>query len=74
MKLNEIKSAEALSPEHQEALDAYAKAKGHTWKSKLKADWQSGADANFPKYGGVLRAIRNDPDAMKQALKYTAAQ
>lgn len=72
MKLNEIKASDALSPEHQEALNAYVAAKGHTWKSKLKADWQSGRDVNFPEFGGVLRAIRNDPDVMKQALSYKA--
>lgn len=51
-----------MPTEFKVALDAYAAAKGRSWKRKLTEDWATGKDAQFPVHGGTLRTIRNQPE------------
>lgn len=47
--------------EWQDALSAYAAAKGKNWIEHLSIDWATGQDEHFPEYGHILRQIRNHP-------------
>jgi hypothetical protein len=47
------------TPEQLQALQAFAKRHGFTWKHKLSTYWITGQDANEPD-GGLLRQVRNE--------------
>ena len=52
---------EVIPYDYQEALLAYAQAKGKNWNEKLREDFYTGRDDRFPQYGPMLRQIRNHP-------------
>lgn len=63
----------AWPQDHQDAIRAYVAAKGIGWMHQLAADWYSGRDTSFPKYGHILRQIRNHPEqgrAVYAAMRY----
>lgn len=52
---------EVMPAEYQEALLAYAQAKGPQWKARLREDYAAGRDVHFRDQGHLLRQIRNHP-------------
>lgn len=52
---------EVMPIAYQEALLAYAQAKGPQWKARLREDFATGRDAHFRDQGHLLRQIRNHP-------------
>lgn len=52
---------EVMPAEYQEALLAYAQAKGPQWKARLREDYAAGRDVHFRDKGHLLRQIRNHP-------------
>lgn len=53
---------EVMPAEYQEALLAYAQAKGPQWKARLREDYAAGRDVHFRDQGHLLRQIRNHPN------------
>lgn len=49
---------QTLTPEQRAALDKFAAEHGRYWKSKLRAMWMDGRDAQR-KDGAYLRQVRN---------------
>lgn len=50
-----------MPAEYQQALLAYAQAKGRQWKARLREDFAAGRDIHFRDQGHLLRQIRNHP-------------